>query len=99
MGGLPLMREYRFHRTRLWRFDFALPEIRVAIEVEGHKSHRGSRFSSDAHKYNTAQMAGWTVIRLSYDMIERQHVGPVIDYCQRRMEEFRTKYTVVRAYG
>lgn len=28
-------KEYRFDRTRRWRFDYAIPEHRVAIEVEG----------------------------------------------------------------
>ena len=27
--------EYRFHPTRRWRFDFAYPELKLAIEIEG----------------------------------------------------------------
>ena len=27
--------EYRFHPVRRWRFDFANPEYKVAIEFEG----------------------------------------------------------------
>ena len=27
--------EHRFHPTRKWRFDFAYPEIKLAIELEG----------------------------------------------------------------
>ncbi len=33
--GLKPVLEYRFHPTRKWRFDVALPEQRIAIEVEG----------------------------------------------------------------
>ncbi len=34
--GLPKpAREYRFHRERRWRFDFAWPDYKVAVEVEG----------------------------------------------------------------
>ena len=32
IGGTP---EYRFHPTRKWRFDYAWPENKIALEVEG----------------------------------------------------------------
>lgn len=34
-AGERVMAEYRFHPAREWRFDFAIPERHVAIEVEG----------------------------------------------------------------
>ena len=34
--GLPEpVKEFRFHPHRLWRFDYAWPELRLALEVEG----------------------------------------------------------------
>lgn len=34
--GLPQPeREYRFHPERKWRFDYAFPALRLAVEVEG----------------------------------------------------------------
>lgn len=33
--GIDIIPEYRFHPTRKWRFDFAIPHIKVAIEIEG----------------------------------------------------------------
>ncbi len=27
--------EYRFHPTRLWRFDYAWPQERLAVEFDG----------------------------------------------------------------
>ena len=33
--GLRVEREFPFHPTREWRFDFAIPQAHVAIEVEG----------------------------------------------------------------
>ena len=98
MGGPLLMHEYMFHPTRKWRFDVALPEIRTAIEIEGHKSHRGSRFSTDAQKYNAAALKGWTVFRLTGEMITAQHVGPVLEYTKSRLEEFRSTYKLVRTW-
>ena len=33
--GEEVVAEYRFHPGRDWRFDFAIPSRRVAVEVEG----------------------------------------------------------------
>ena len=32
--GLDLVEEHRFHPKRKWRFDYAIPEKKIAIEVE-----------------------------------------------------------------
>lgn len=66
--------EHRFHETRQWRFDWAWPELRVAVEYEGGIHHegrhtRGKGFESDCEKYNEAAIAGWIVIRITYDMV------------------------------
>lgn len=68
--GLPEPnREYKFHKTRKWRFDFAYPERKIAIEVEGGTYSRKSRHTSplgyrkDCEKYNTANALGWHVYR------------------------------------
>lgn len=69
-----VVREFRFHPTRRWRFDFALPEHRVAVEVEGgvwiggrHTSPKG--FIGDIEKYNTATLMGWRVLRVTPDKL------------------------------
>lgn len=69
--GLTLMEEYRFHETRKWRFDKALPEVMIAVEFEGgiyipNGSHKNmDRFHRDTEKYNAATAMGWLVIRLT----------------------------------
>ena len=62
------VKEYRFHDKRKWRFDYAIPEHKIAIEVEGgvwtggrHTSPKG--FLGDMEKYNTATVMGWRVLR------------------------------------
>ena len=74
--GLPTPeREYRFDSQRRWRFDFAWPDIKLAVEVEGgiysHGRHsRGKGMEADMEKYNAAAIAGWRLLRFSRKMIE-----------------------------
>lgn len=73
-GVAPPEREYRFHRGRQWRFDFAWPGPMVAVEVEGGtwvagRHGRGKAFERDCEKYNAAATAGWCVLRFTTDMV------------------------------
>ncbi|MDR3328182.1 MAG: hypothetical protein LBT04_08750, partial [Prevotellaceae bacterium] len=62
--GVEVVKEYTFHPTRKWRFDYAIPEHKIAIEVEGgiwtggrHTSSKG--FLGDMEKYNAGTLLGW----------------------------------------
>ena len=62
------VKEYRFHPVRQWRFDYALPMHKVALEVEGGvwtqgRHTRPQGFLGDIEKYNTATTMGWKVVR------------------------------------
>jgi hypothetical protein len=57
-----------------WRFDFAWPGRRVAVEIEGgtwtkgrHVQPRG--YAADCDKYNHATLFGWRVYRFTTDMV------------------------------
>jgi very-short-patch-repair endonuclease len=55
-------------RRRGWRFDFAYPSIKVALEVEGGvfqqgRHTTGAGFTADVEKYNAAALDGWLVLR------------------------------------
>jgi hypothetical protein len=69
-NGYILLTEHRFHDARKWRFDWAIAEIKIAVEYEGiiGKKSRHTTvigFTGDAEKYNAAQMLGWDVFRFS----------------------------------
>ena len=49
LTGLETKREYRFHPTREWRFDFAIPAAHVAIEVEGGVWNGGRHFRPEGY--------------------------------------------------
>ncbi len=86
LGGPELEPEYRFHGKRKWRFDFALPEQKIAIEVEGGiwqngRHNRAAGYTKDCEKYNAAALAGWRVFRFTSPMVKRspaQNLRPVI---------------------
>ena len=52
-----MVAEHRFHPFREWRFDYAIPELKIALEVEGG-------FRRDMEKYNEAAALGWLLIRV-----------------------------------
>lgn len=76
--------EFRFHPTRRWRFDFAHPERKVAVEVHGgihaHGRHtRGRPFQRDREKMNAAAILGWTVLEVTTEhVMESQYALDMI---------------------
>lgn len=66
--------EHRFFAERRWRFDYAWPARRVALEVEGGVWTGGrhthpSGFIKDMEKYNKATELGWCVFRCTPDKL------------------------------
>lgn len=66
------VKEYKFHPIRRWRFDYAIPEHKIALEVEGGvwtggRHIRAQGFLGDMEKYNTATLMGWRVFRTTPD--------------------------------
>ncbi|AIL33107.1 DUF559 domain-containing protein [Basilea psittacipulmonis] len=69
-SDLSFEREFKFHPTRKWKFDFAMPEKKIAVEIEGGvwtngRHTRAKGFIADCEKYNTATLMGWQVYRFT----------------------------------
>lgn len=77
-----------------WRADFALPEFKLMIEVEGgawmakSRHTSGAGFSSDLAKYDAAMRMGWNVYRVSPEMVKK---GRAIDTIKQLVELSRAK--------
>lgn len=73
---IDLVAEYKGIPNRRFRFDYAHPESKVAIELNGgtwakmgHSS--GTGIKRDYEKLNLATAIGWRVFQLSSDMIDQ----------------------------
>ena len=72
--GIEYVLEHKFHPSRKWRADIAIPSLNVLVEFEGIISSKSRHttvtgFTNDCEKYNQAQLAGWKV--LSYTVLNK----------------------------
>ena len=63
-------REYRFHPTRRWRFDFYWPQFQLALEVDGGvytggRHTRGIGYEKDCEKTAEALCMNIAVLRVT----------------------------------
>lgn len=69
--GLPAPeQEYHFHETRKWRFDFAWPADKLAVEIDGGSFVKGGhnrpiQQAKDYEKMNVATSLKWRVLRFN----------------------------------
>ena len=83
-------REYQFHPTRRWRFDYAWPHYLVAVEIEGGtwsggRHVTGAGYRSDCEKYNEAAIMGWLVLRFTTDMIQDALALRTLEFALRKV--------------
>lgn len=83
--------EYRFDSVRRFRFDWAWPDRKVALEVDGGvwtrgRHTRGAGFIRDQHKMNLAASQGWKVFRCTPDTL---HVSYLLDMLKAALEPER----------
>lgn len=84
--------EYRFHDTRKFRLDFAWPEQRVGLEVDGGVwvggAHgRGTGIVRDQEKTNLAAGLGWRILRVTpAKLCTEQTITYLKDALQWRVE-------------
>lgn len=76
------MRQYRFMEDRQYPFDFAWPQYKLAVEIDGGEymergGHTwGKGFVRDREKQNAAVLLGWHILRFT-----GSHVQDNPHYC------------------
>lgn len=74
--GLPEpVEELRFDPVRRWRWDYAWPEYRLALEIQGGtwtsgRHSRGKGYKNDVEKLNAGQLAGWLVLWATTEQVQ-----------------------------
>lgn len=74
--GEEIVSEYKFHPTRKWRFDFAIPAKKIAIEIEGGlwisgRHNRPVSMIKDFEKYNAAAKLGWRILKYTPSQVNK----------------------------
>ena len=70
--------EYKFAEPRRYRFDWAFPRLKVAVEVDGGQfAPLGGRHAGDKdrEKLNLAASLGWRVFRFSPGQLKDDPAG------------------------
>lgn len=77
--------EYVFFPYRKWRFDWAWPHLKIAVEVNGQAwgTKGGGRHGKDAdlQKMNCAQRLGWRVFQYSTNIGELARMKAELTEC------------------
>lgn len=79
MGFPQPEREYRFHPTRRWRFDFAWPREQISLEYQGGIYTRGGHvrglgYENDAEKLNQATVLGWRCLFATPNLVKSHKI-------------------------
>ena len=91
MFGIPQPEpEYYFALPRRWRVDYAWPEQKVALEIEGGifkkgadgqqggRHNRAAGFLKDIEKYNALALAGFRYFRCTPQMVSKGTIFVVL---------------------
>jgi len=89
-AGLPEpVLQYRAIPGRRWRWDFAWPDRKLLVEVQGglwiKSAHTtGTGIGRDIEKHNATVLAGWRVLFVTAHMIEDGRALEVIEAILRQ---------------
>lgn len=84
--GEPPKREYKFSPISDHRLDFAWPNKKVALEVDGMVHRIKARFRTDVNKHNLLMTLGWRYYRITGEML-RQSPEPIMDMLKEAIHE------------
>lgn len=81
--------EFFFAKPRKWKADFAWPDHRLLLEVEGGtwvagRHSRGAGYANDCEKYNHAQLLGYRVLRATTEQVTK---GLAINWILRALKQ------------
>lgn len=96
-GGPALTREICLVPGRKFRCDFYHEPSRTIIEMEGFRDHTSRKgFRRDGEKYFALTMLGFTVIRITGEILNEENVRKIIQFINNKAPLKRRKMRLVR---
>ena len=96
--GYEPVKEYRFHPVRKWRFDYAIPSLKIAIECDGGvwtggRHVRPQGYIREMEKFNAAAELGWVVLKFTPQQIMTHDTIVLLrTTIKRRVEELAKQF-------
>jgi len=86
------IREYKFKDDRKWRFDFVLPDYKLAIEIQGGiyimgRHSRGRELENEYEKFCEAVLLGWYIMPFTPRMVTK---GIAIAYITNFIKNYKS---------
>jgi very-short-patch-repair endonuclease len=81
-AGLKFERQYKWHPKRKFRADYAFPDKRILVELDGAVHRIKGRFKSDIRKRQEAILEGWTMLPIGTDQVRD---GTAVDVIVRAL--------------
>jgi hypothetical protein len=89
VSRLPVpVEELRFAPPRRWRFDYAWPDRKLALEVQGGlfvngRHSRGAALVKEHEKLNMAAMLGWRVLYVTPQQVQNGQALSIVESALR----------------
>lgn len=99
--GVDCVKEFRFCPERRWRFDFAIPKYKIAIEIDGGvwnygRHNRATGYLADMEKFNAAATLGWLVLKFTP---QQQFTRATLEYISKTIKTREDERNMVTDKG
>lgn len=76
----PIKKQYEVKiQSHKFRLDFAIPQLKIAIEVDGYQYHaHRSAFDADRNRSSLLAIAGWKVLHITAKMSDAQIISLIV---------------------
>jgi very-short-patch-repair endonuclease len=91
-AGVRLERQYAWLKGRKYRADFADPELRLIVELEGAAHRLKGRFRDDIRKSQDAIINGWSLLRIASDQVRLNAAVSVIKQARAALTAGRAPF-------
>ncbi len=87
-------KEYKFHPTRRWKFDFAWPDKKIGCEVDGGlwtfgRHNRPVTMIKDNEKFNNAALLGWRIFKFTPQQFKNGEAAEFLQLVFNKVNSFQ----------